>query len=81
MENTEEKKPNFIKRAWAKHKEKVSKKDRKQGQLATGISLACETVYLSGMVDQYPKLQVGCHIGAILFGAIAGRKAFKNVEK
>ena len=74
----EEKKPNFIKRIWNKHKERVSKKDRVEGQTATVVAGACETVYLSGLVDSYPKIQLACHLGALIFGSIAGVKAVKK---
>lgn len=58
-------------------KARTSKKNRQQGQGATIVAVACETVYISGAVDQYPKLQLVCHLGAIIFGAIAGSKAIK----
>lgn len=78
MENQEEKKTNFIKRAWQKHKDKVSKKDRVEGQTATVIAGACETVYLSGLADPYPKVQLALHLGAVFFGFIATTKVVKK---
>ena len=69
----EEKKLNLFQRI----KAKTSRKNRVQGQGATIVAVACETVYVSGAVDNHPKLQLVCHLGAIIFGAIAGTKAIK----
>lgn len=78
--NPEEKEPNFFKKIWIKHKERVSKKDRVEGQTATIVAGACETVYLSGLVDAYPKIQLACHLGALIFGSIATVKAVKKTK-
>lgn len=74
IDEPKDEKLNFFQRL----KAKTSRKNRVEGQGATIVAVACETVYISGAVDQYPKLQLLCHLGAIIFGSIAGTKALKT---
>lgn len=71
--------PNLKERIKA-HFDKRNKRDRQQGQGATVAAAVCETVYFSGLVDNHPKLQLACHIGAIIFGAIAGNKMRNTIK-
>ena len=62
------------------HFSQKNKLNRQQGQGASAVAVACETVYLSGAVDNFPKIQMACHVGAIIFGLIAGKKVKQTLN-